>query len=405
MTGRVERSQEDFLSGYDDHAEVVTIRDRRSSEPRRIVRRDLRDLVPLWRHRFQPWHPKVRAMLRRDRNLTLTLDVRLQVRADQLLRETLAAAQLERGAVVVMDAENGELLACVSAPAPEGAMRGDDSRLATSDSLLMDRARFGLYPPGSTFKLVAAAAALTREPELAAARFNCHPLADGRAGAVVEGRPVRDDVGHRAHGTIDMHEAMIVSCNAYYAQLGRAMGWPALREMGRRFGISTGDPQDEPAQRAHAIESAFGQADVVATPLAMARVAATMAAGGRQSSPHSVLRPAPVLADSVVIAPGVAGRIASMMRGVVVRGTGSRIAAVQPAIAGKTGTAQIEGGASHAWFIGFAPYGEGAPAGGKTSRGRRIAFSILIENGGYGGTRAAALAGRIVAEAHRLGII
>jgi peptidoglycan glycosyltransferase len=216
---------------------------------------------------------------------------------------------------------------------------------------------------------------------------------------------VRDDAGHHAHGTIGMEEAMIVSCNAYYAQLGRALGWTALREMGRRFGISMGDPRDEPAQRAHAIESAFGQADVVASPVTMARVAAAMAAGGRLPTPHTVLKPAPVLAESVVVSPGVAGSIARMMRGVVLRGTASRIAGTQPAIAGKTGTAQIEGGTSHAWFIGYAPYGADGAGGGGNPRGRRIAISILIENGGYGGTRSAALAGRIVAEAHRLGII
>lgn len=404
-TAYVERSQDEFLSGYDDHAQVVEIRGPASSGLRRVVRRDLSDLVPVWRHRHQPSHPKVRAILRRDRDLTLTLDVRLQMRADLLLRETLAGARLERGAVVVMDADNGELLACVSAPAPRGAMRGAAARLATSDSLLMDRARFGLYPPGSTFKLVTAAAALSQGTGLSAARFTCGPLPGGRAGAVVEGRLVRDDAGHRAHGTIGMDEAMIVSCNAYFAQLGRATGWPALRDQGRAFGISMGDPQAESEERAHAIESAFGQAGVVATPLAMARVAAVMASGGTLPAPHAVLKPAPALAESAVVTPGIASRIAGMMRGVVTRGTASRIAASQPAIAGKTGTAQVENGVSHAWFVGYAPYQADASGGAPGARGRRIAICVLIENGGYGGGRATGLAGRIVAEAHRLGII
>jgi cell division protein FtsI/penicillin-binding protein 2 len=91
------------------------------------------------------------------------------------------------------------------------------------------------------------------------------------------------------------------------------------------------------------------------------------------------------------------------MRGVVERGTARRIAGAQPAIAGKTGTAQIDNGTSHAWFIGYAPYaGDARPAG--RSR-RRIAFAVLIENGGYGGGLATELAARIVAEARRLGII
>ncbi|MEO5618749.1 MAG: penicillin-binding transpeptidase domain-containing protein, partial [Candidatus Eisenbacteria bacterium] len=424
-TAYVERSHDAFMSGYDDHARVVTIHDPRTSKSSRVVRRDLSELVPLWRHRHQPRHPSVRALVNRERDLTLTIDVRLQARATTLLREQLLAAGLTRGSVVVLDPENGELLACVSQPAPEGPLRGSrrttgvEARLAAGDGSgaavdpaagpLLDRARFGLYPPGSTFKLVTAAAALTADPELRRARFSCSPLAGGRAGAVVDGRLVRDDVGHDAHGSIGMEEAMTASCNAYYAQLGRAVGWPALREMGRGFGISMGDPQNAAGQRAHAIESAYGQAQVVATPVAMARVAASMAAGGKLPTSHVVLKPAAAAAESMVVGPGTASAVARMMRGVVERGTARRIAATRPAIAGKTGTAEIQNGASHAWFIGYAPYGPAAASSGNDgphpAPGRRIAFSILIENGGYGGGHATELAGRIVAEARRLGII
>src|SRR5262249_43937146 len=142
-----------------------------------------------------------------------------------------------------------------------------------------------------------------------------------------------------------------------------------------------------------------------ATPLAMARAAATMAAGGMVPSPHVVLKPAPAVAESVLVSTATAAAITRMMRGVVVRGTGSRLAAVRPPIAGKTGTAQIENGTSHAWFIGYAPYDADQVGRAGTPHRRRIAFSVLIENGGYGGTRAADVAARIVAEARRLGII
>ena len=415
-TAYVERGLEDVLSGYDDHAEVVVVRAPGAAGPQRVVRRDLGELVPLWRHRHQTWHPQVRALLARDRDLQLTLDVRLQQRATALLREQLVAAGLRRGAVVVMDPDNGELLASVSLPAPEGPLRGGEDRYASLDESspaaitddaavqpFLDRARFGLYPPGSTFKLVTAATALGMGGGLADARYDCRPLPGGRSGAVVEGRLVRDDEGHDAHGTIGMDEAMIASCNAYYAQLGREIGWPALRDRARRFGVSVGDPAGEGAQRAHAIESAYGQAQVAASPLTMARVAATMAAGGHLPSSHIVLKPAPAIPESVVVGPGAADRVARMMRGVVERGTARRIADAQPAIAGKTGTAQIDNGTSHAWFIGYAPYAADARPAGRARR--RIAFAVLIENGGYGGGRATELAARIVAEARRLGII
>ena len=77
------------------------------------------------------------------------------------------------------------------------------------------------------------------------------------------------------------------------------------------------------------------------------------------------------------------------------RGTGKSLAGVTPPIAGKTGTAEVEGAASHAWFAGFAPYG--------ATEGRRIAFAVLIENGGYGGRAAAPLAAEIVRVATELG--
>ena len=83
------------------------------------------------------------------------------------------------------------------------------------------------------------------------------------------------------------------------------------------------------------------------------------------------------------------------MRGVVMNGTGRILAAIQPPIAGKTGTAELATAPSHAWFIGFAPY----------TPGRRIAFSILAENGHYGGTAAAPMAGDITKAAQQLGLI
>ena len=428
-TSFVERSHDAFLSGFDDHATVVTLRDPATREPRRLLRRDLSGLVPLWRHRHEPGHPSVRAVMSRSRDLTLTIDVRLQTRAAALLREQVVAAGLERGSLVVLDPDNGELLACVSYPWPTGPLRGDarlavaaaglgaggtvearpaaagsaaaseiaDSRVDPAASPLMDRARFGLYPPGSTFKVVTAAAALTENPALARARFVCRRLGGGRVGAVVEGRLVRDDVADEPHGAIAMEQATVASCNAYYAQLGRQIGWAALSGMGNKFEIAMGHPNGEAAERAHAVESAYGQAQVVATPLGMARVAAAIAAGGRLPAATAVREPtARRSVENAVIDARTAEAIGGMMRGVVTRGTARRIAGVFPPIAGKTGTAEIENAPSHAWFIGYAPFGQAR---------RRIAFSILLENGGYGGARATELAGRIVAEARRLGII
>jgi cell division protein FtsI/penicillin-binding protein 2 len=96
-----------------------------------------------------------------------------------------------------------------------------------------------------------------------------------------------------------------------------------------------------------------------------------------------------------------AQRLGGFMRGVITGGTGRSLEKSAVPIAGKTGTAELAGAQSHAWFIGYAPYG--APSG--PAEGRRIAFAVLVENGQYGGTAAAPIAGDLVAAAHELGII
>jgi peptidoglycan glycosyltransferase len=92
----------------------------------------------------------------------------------------------------------------------------------------------------------------------------------------------------------------------------------------------------------------------------------------------------------------VAEILAKDMRGVVTSGTGVRLAKITPPIAGKTGTAELATAPSHAWFIGFAPYG---------STSKQIAFAILAENGHYGGTAAAPMAGDLVQAAQQLHLI
>jgi penicillin-binding protein A len=137
---------------------------------------------------------------------------------------------------------------------------------------------------------------------------------------------------------------------------------------------------------------------VVASTFQMARVAATIANNGsmpfgrwitdesnpRVEDPHTVLQP------------DLAQTLGKYMRDVVTGGTGRNVAGNPLQIAGKTGTAELAKGASHAWFIGFAPY---------NSTSRRIAFAVLVENGQYGGAAAAPIAGEIVAAANQLGLL
>jgi cell division protein FtsW (lipid II flippase)/cell division protein FtsI/penicillin-binding protein 2 len=406
-TSFVERDYDDRLRGYDDHAKLVTVNVPGGKQ--RVVRRDLRELVPLWRHRREPNHPAVRAVRERPRDLKLTIDARLQVRVARLLRERLLGAGLERGAVVALDVQNGDVIACASHPWPDlkavnGALAAAKSAEATRTALAdsgsgsdyLDRARYGRYPPGSTFKLVTAAAALGQDRALEHATFRCRVLGDRRVGEVVEGRPVRDDIGDEAHGQVAMELGTTVSCNAYFAQLGRKVGWQALERMGKQFGIVMGNPRNDAERRAHVIEASNGQAQVLATPLRMAGVAAAIAAEGRLAPSRWVVVQEQSDQELVVMPAHDAATLARFMRGVVQRGTARQLAALTPAIAGKTGTAEVADAPSHAWFIGYAPHG---------GSGRRVAVAVLLENGGYGGQSATRLAGEVVAAARALGII
>jgi cell division protein FtsW (lipid II flippase) len=386
------------LQGYDDRASVVEVFDPRTRTSQHILRLDLRELLPLLRHRWQPNHPDVRKILERDRNLHLSIDARLQLKAADLLQNQLRQLDRTKGAVVVLDPENGDLLASVSYPWPNQSLStvGPDP-----DNALLDRARYGLYPPGSSFKIVTAIAALRKDPKNADQVYECKRLPDGRTGAFIEGwkRPIHDDVKDAAaHGAIAMRAAVVVSCNAYFAQLGTyKVGPEALLDTATQLGISVANPSNVKTLRAEMPQTSYGQGQVVATPFQMARVAATIAHGGSMPFGRWVTDQANPRQDAplAILSPELSSQVGEYMRGVVTSGTGRSASVPDIPMAGKTGTAELEHAPSHAWFIGFAPYG-GA---------HKLAFSVLIENGQYGGTAAAPLAAEVMKAAKTLGYL
>jgi peptidoglycan glycosyltransferase len=381
------------LQGYNDRATVVQVPDPRTGKPTYTIRHDFRELVPLLRHKQEPDHPDVLKIMNRERDIRSSIDARLQVRAARILQSRLQKLGRQKGAAVVIDAATGDLFAAVSYPWPERMppVLGPDDGI---DEML-DRARYGLYPPGSTFKIVTSIAALRKDPANAQATYECKPLGDGRVGNHVKGwgRPIRDDIADKAaHGVVNLQKGVIVSCNAYFAQLGTyKVGAEALRNTANLLGISVGNVNDALPQ------ASYGQGQVVATPFQMARVAATIAAGGNMPQGRWIVdetnsrveQPQPVLS------PQLAATIAGYMRGVVTSGTGRSAGNASVAIAGKTGTAELERHPSHAWFIGFAPYGSGD---------RKLAFAVIVENGRYGGAAAAPIAADIMSAAAELGL-
>jgi cell division protein FtsI/penicillin-binding protein 2 len=380
----------DLRNGENFHATNASLVEH-DSNARLQGYRDYTDLAPVVRYRHQKNNPLVQALLNRNRDVRTTIDIRLQLKAAEILRTQLAA-EGKKGAMVVMNPASGDVLALVSWPAPL-------SSTPTPDELL-DRARYGQYPPGSTFKLVTAMAALRLDPRATEKTYNCHGLGDGRVGTIIPGwrRPIRDDIKDHAHGTLNMAQAITVSCNAYFAQLGvYNVGAQALRDTTELLGIPSGDLKDLRKMMPFA---AYGQGPLLATPFKMARVAATIANDGSMPQGRWVNDASNTRADVPVnvLAPASAEFLQHAMRSVVTSGTArAPMAGISIDVAGKTGTAQLDAGDPHSWFAGFAPYA--AP------HDQQIAFAVVVEHGGYGAKFAAPIGRQVVEAAQALGII
>ena len=394
-TSFVEQDYDAQLKGFDDHPRTVQVTHPGDGHTFAAVRRDYSELLPLVRHRGNPEHEDVRRLVTRNRDLTLTVDARLQIAVARALRARALGTGSGRGAAVVIDPSSGDLVASASYPWPEPRELSGD--LPPAPAHLLDRARYGLYPPGSTFKLVTAVAALRSQSDAERTTFDCVRLTDGRVGGRMagSGAVIRDDPqDHSPHGRLDLHRALVVSCNAYFANLAQRLGSKALAETAAAAQIAVAPPPAETNLRRTLPFAGYGQGNVVASPLRMARATAALASDGVLREVQVVPRgQAAQAADVQWISESGAGQLRQDMRAVVTSGTGRALAGHQVAIAGKTGTAEVDRAPSHAWFVGFAPFDE-----------PRIAFAVVLENAGYGGRVAAPLAGDIVTAAQERGL-
>ncbi|MFF0309948.1 penicillin-binding transpeptidase domain-containing protein [Streptosporangium sp. NPDC004379] len=254
--------------------------------------------------------------------------------------------------------------------------------LAVADTLDEGQAAFtGLYPPGSTFKIVTAAA-LLRTGVVPDAPLPCPAVY-----TVPNGKTFTND-GGADHGTVTLTAAFAFSCNTTFAQqtYERLGGGRLSAEAADRFGfrvkpglsacrIGRGETETPDELTTDAI----GQNSVLASPLCMAEVAAAAASGVWQPAVMTD-RPAPGLPAAVPLGDGVAAELRAMMTSVVTEGTAAR-AGLPPGTAGKTGTAEVGDGASHAWFVGYRD---------------SVAFAVFVRHGGGGGAVAAPIAARFL---------
>lgn len=348
-------------------------------------------------------------------DLQLTIDLSLQLACDKLLGE-------RKGAIVVMDPRNGDILALASHPAfdPNIFVRRGASRERVS--LLNDRtgrpmsnrAISGIYPPGSVFKIVTASAALEQKKLTRNTRFFC-------PGKYKIGNTSFDCWKEAGHGSQNVVEAMMNSCNVFFYNTGRALGVNRMETYTRFFGYGKPTGIDLPDEvggivpgkawktarnkggwyEGETLNYAIGQGYLAVTPIQVAVMAAVMANNGNLVRPRLVKR---IGRDDIQCQkPKSLGlkddTIQEVRKGLFEAvnneiGTGKRAKAAGLIVAGKTGTAQTSQGSTHAWFCGFAPYGD-----------PKICLVVFLEHGGKGGLEPAEMARGLFEEAKARGYL
>src|SRR5581483_4038226 len=278
----------------------------------------------------------------------------------------------------------GAVLAMASVPSYDPNQLDAEFASLTSDpsSPLLNRALDGNYPPGSTFKMFTAASALDNGTVTMDSHFD-------DPGYLVIGNYVLHDNESEATGYQDLTNAFALSSNVDFAQIALKMGVGDFYRYLDRWGIGASLDFQLPAQRSSVPPKAgivpgelaqmgFGQGALLATPLQMALIGATIADGGVEPRPFVVRQvvrdgtAASVSPESALANPvsaDVAANVTKMMIAVVERGTGTPARLPHVTVAGKTGTATNPLGRSHAWFVCFAPADH-----------PRVAVAIVVEN-------------------------
>lgn len=281
----------------------------------------------------------------------------------------------------------GEPAAIVAVDPATGGVRGSASRPVSG----YNRAWEGRYPPGSTFKVVTATAALAGD-------LSADDLVACPGETSVGGLRLRN-AGGLDLGEVTFEEAFARSCNTTFAQLAADLEEDALAGAASTYGFDASYELPlpaftasfpEPSDLAERAAAAIGQGRVEASALHMATVAAAVASGTWRSPILEVDREP---AATIPLDRGRAVALRQMMERVVADGTGTAAAVEGLEVSGKTGSAEFGTGdpiPTHAWFIGYVSGGKGAAAD--------LAFAVLIEGGGSGGEDAAPLAGRFLRE-------
>jgi penicillin-binding protein 2 len=354
-------------------------------------------------------------------DLYLTIDVRLQKVAEDLLGH-------EFGAIVALDPTNGDILAMASRPGFDPNVLSRELTPKQWVEIVQDegrplnnRASQGQYPPGSTFKVPMAIAALETKTMAPSSTVSCN-------GGYQFGNRLYHDWKASGHGAVALHDALVHSCDVYFYTVGQRMGIDVMAEYGKEFGLGQSTGVELPSERAgimpstawkekaknapwlpgETISAAIGQGYVTVTPLQMASLIGTVANNGVNYRPRLVravmdramgnLQELPAVPRGRIKAkPETFRLVKEALAEVVTKGTATRAKSSLVTIGGKTGTAQVAALRTgpeenipkkfrdHAWFVAFAPV-----------ESPTIAVAVLAEHMGHGGAAAAPLAKELI---------
>lgn len=330
-------------------------------------------------------------------NVVTTLNVKLQKVAYDALGN-------RKGAVVVMEPSTGKILTMVSKPDydPNKIISNWNALVedADKDSALINRATQGLYPPGSTFKMLTALEYIRENSAFEEYDYDC------------VGKDIFDQVeincyNNKKHGTINLKESFAKSCNTSFSKIGMSLDLKSFHKLCNDFlfnkSLPTNIPYnqssfvlDEKSDTSEIPQTVIGQGKTQITPFHNALIVSTIANGGTLMKPYVVDRIENYNGDLVkkylpttydtIITPKEASILTDFMQSVVTDGTAKALKNSKYSVAGKTGTAEFhENKKAHAWFVGFAPVEK-----------PQIVVSIIVEEVGTGSEFAVPIAKKIM---------
>lgn len=316
---------------------------------------------------------------RKGSSVQLTIDAQLTAKIAALFPDGY------RGAVNVLNYRTGEVLAMVSAPDYDPYTPS-----TAEDTAYLNRCLQGLYPPGSVFKIVTLCAALEHDPDVVNQMFTCSGTWEYEGGSIV-------CAGKKAHGTVSLKTALAESCNVTFGKLAYQLGSERMLETAKKLGFNEnfklGDfaiynsrfPGDT-GNMNDLVWSGIGQSTVLATPMHMTMITASVANGGQMVKPWLVKKIVTATGNVTksgapsqyrqVMSDETALMIAQCMYEAVQSGTATRAKIDGVKVCGKTGSAEISDDKSvetHSWFTGFI-----------ADARHPYAVSVVIEQGGAG---------------------